>query len=284
MSWIDAPTMETIESHTRTVDGGPSPPPSRSGVRMGVLCASGLQRTVEVLPSQSPQASQLRAPGFVGPQCAAEVTPSTVATLSAECLGSWDTGVPTFVVPKYTALSAATKGPRRSESGAGCSSSVESRTRAEKHPRLLCRSVWLAVAALLVSSATLGMVKVGLIGHSGGSRQFPPRSLPRLQGQVSLLKEVSTTFGQASYSVSASTYSVTVSTNRPSWVELTPSQSSPVFAEVLEPGTIHRFTESGPIAMQVGAGGTSIEVSAGYQTQSLMAPAAPFTFLLSPAR
>ena len=276
--------MEMIGSHTRTVDGGPSPPPSRSRVRAGVLYASDLQRTDEVLPSQSRQASKLRSAEFVGPQCAANVMPSIGILVPAECLGSWDTDVPTFVMPKATDLPAATKGPRVSESGACCSSSVESRTRAEKHPRLLCRSVWLAVAALLVSSATLGMVKVGLIGHSSGSRQFPPRSLPRLQSQVSLLKEVSTTFGQASYSVNASTYSVTISTNRLSWVELTPSQSSPVFAEVLEPGTIHRFTESGPIAMQVGAGGTSIEVSAGYQTQSLMTPAAPFTFLLSPAR
>jgi hypothetical protein len=276
MSGIDAPTVETTESHTRTVDGRLFPPPSRSGTRTGVIYASGRQ----VLPSQSPRSSE-----FVGPQCAAEVAACAVATFApAERLCSWDTGVPTSVVPKYTALPAAPKRFRCSESDSGCSSSVDSSIRAEKNPRWLCRLVWLAVAALLVSSAALGMVQVGLIGHSSGSRQGPSRSLPRLQGQVSLLKEVSTTSGQASYSVNASSYSVTVSTNRPSWVELTPSQGSPIFAEVIEPGMIHRFTESGTITMQVGAGGTSIEVSTAYETHSLMAPVAPFTFLLSPAR
>ena len=273
--------METTEPRARTADNGPSPLPFWSGTRIGVLCASGLHR-MDVLPSPSPQ---FRALGFVGPQCAAQVTTSMAATLvPAECPGSWDTGAPTAVVPKHTDLPAATKGLRGIDPDAGCSSSVESRVRAEKPPRFLCGSVWLAVAALLVCSAALVMVEVGLIGHSSGSRQLSPRSLPMLQEQASLLREGSITLGQASYSVNASTYSVTVSTNRPSWFEVTPSPGLPVFAEVLEPGTIHRFTESGPITMQVGAGGTSIKVSTGYQTQSLMAPAAPFTFLLSPAR
>jgi hypothetical protein len=37
------------------------------------------------------------------------------------------------------------------------------------------------------------------------------------------------------------------------------------------------------VTVEVGAGGTSIAVSAGNRSQSLMAPAAPYTYLFSPS-
>jgi hypothetical protein len=55
-----------------------------------------------------------------------------------------------------------------------------------------------------------------------------------------------------------------------------------VFAGILEPGTSTGFDESAAVSVQVGAGGPRVTVSAGRRSRSLMAPVAPYTFVLSP--
>lgn len=95
--------------------------------------------------------------------------------------------------------------------------------------------------------------------------------------------ERSTTADQATYSITAPTYRVTISATQPSWDEVTLSSGPPVFARILEPGDPTGFDESAAVSVQVGAGGTRVTASAGRRSRSLMSPVAPYTFVLSPS-
>lgn len=202
----------------------------------------------------------------------------------AEYRGSWDTSVPTLVVPKVAAHPPATESRQPSASPPRVPKPAKVRVQGAGSPKALRRSLWLTAMCLVGTSAALGAVHTGVVGHPGGplsaSRSPATTSVPK--NRASLLTELSATASQAKYSVNARTYRVTISAGRPSWVELGVTGRSPIFAAIVEPGAVHNFTEAGPLTVQVGAGGTNIAVSASNQSQSLMAPVAPYTFLLSP--
>ncbi len=220
-------------------------------------------------------------------RAAALTTQSLVATpVPEECPGPPGATAPTLMVLNQAGLPAATGNPPSSAPHARYWESASGPVQAAGPARVLRGAISLTAAVLVAVSGALGAVEGGLLGRSGGHRLSTSRSLPTSAlppSRAPLLVELSATAVRANYSVTASTYRVTISANRPSWVELSPSGGSPVFAGIVEPGVIRRFTESGSVTVEVGAGGTSIAVSAGSRSQSLMAPAAPYTYLFSPS-
>jgi len=198
---------------------------------------------------------------------------------------SWGTPFPTLVVPKVPVPPTATETRQASAVPPRVPKPAKVRVRGAAPPRALRRSLWLTAMCLVGASAALGAVHAGVVGHPGGplsSASRSPATTTVLQNRTSFLTELSATASQAKYSVNARTYRVTISADRPSWVELGVTGSSPIFAAIVEPRAVHNFTEVGPMNVQVGAGGTNIAVSAGNQSQSLMTPVAPYTYVLSP--
>jgi hypothetical protein len=198
---------------------------------------------------------------------------------------SWGPSVPTLVVPKVAVRPTATETRQASASPPRVPKPAKVRVQGAPPPRALRRSLWLTTICLVGATATLGAVHSGVVGHPGGPMSSTSRSLVTAtvtQNRASFLTELSATASQANYSVNARTYRITISAERPSWVELGVTGSSPIFAAIVEPGAVHNFTEAGTMNIQVGAGGTNIAVSDSNQSQSLMAPVALYTFLLSP--
>ncbi|HTT91778.1 MAG TPA: hypothetical protein VMF65_19650 [Acidimicrobiales bacterium] len=150
--------------------------------------------------------------------------------------------------------------------------------------------------ALIVASGAAAIVVVGVAvtlalrppgphgsdrGHSGSAAS----SLSSTQSQAAgspLLKQTSTGAGQATYAVSASSYELTVRSDRPSWVRVGKATGTPQFAGIVTPSTTERLTVGGPVEVQIGAGGTTVTVSSGRSSTTLTPPLAPYIYQLNP--
>jgi hypothetical protein len=147
--------------------------------------------------------------------------------------------------------------------------------------------VALGAAAIVVVgvAATLAVIEHRLYGknqgHSGSSASSL-RPAPSHEASSPLLQNTSTGTGQATYAVSASSYELTVRSDRPSWVRVGTATGAPQFAGIVEPGTAERLTVGSPVQVQIGAGGTTITVSSGRSSKTLTPPSAPYTYQLNP--
>lgn len=142
-------------------------------------------------------------------------------------------------------------------------------------PRSLMRAIWatgIAVAVcalvLLASGALVGR------GHAAVAHRVAPGA--------SLLTVTSTGPRQATYRLPAGRFGLTITTDRPTWIHVGPSGSSPAFSGVLAAGASRHFDETGPTSVDVGAGGSTIDVQSGALHQMVTPPVAPFTAVFEP--
>jgi hypothetical protein len=100
------------------------------------------------------------------------------------------------------------------------------------------------------------------------------------------LKPVSVGGYIATYDVTAPTFSVTVSTDRPTWVEAGASANGPAtFAGELAAGATKQLQANGPLWLQVGAGGTTVVVKAEGKVIGTLQPAlAPWQATFTPTQ
>lgn len=155
--------------------------------------------------------------------------------------------------------------------------------RARERRALLGALCGTAIAVVGVAAA-FGAREAGLLGrypgHSGpGSSASPTRGLTPTSP---LLQHTSTGTAQATYTVSASSYKLTLRSDRQSWVRVGTATGAPQFAGILTPGTAEHLTVEGPVQVQIGAGGTTVTVSAGRSSATLTPPSAPYTYQLNP--
>ncbi len=135
-----------------------------------------------------------------------------------------------------------------------------------------------AVAVALLAAASLGAFSSSPVpGRSGAvatAGQHQPAPAVTLVG---------TGNASASYRVAGEPFQVTVTSDRASWVQMGAPGGTPSFAGFVEPGSPRSFTVHAPLSLLVGAGGTTVKVSAGKTVSTLNPPQAPFTYDLTPA-
>ena len=150
--------------------------------------------------------------------------------------------------------------------------------------------VVLVVIGILAGGAALALVKTGVIGKSAN----PPASghtgttSPRTAvGHTKTLLTPAQTFdgsGSGNYTIPARAFFVTVTTGPGrSWVSIGIVGQNPIFAGILPPNSRQREVLLGPAQVSIGAGGTSMTVTAGHKSQTLTPPSAPFTYQITPA-
>jgi hypothetical protein len=143
----------------------------------------------------------------------------------------------------------------------------------------------LSAIAVVGVAATVGAREAGLLGKNQ-RRPASSTSSPTLTGRPKasspLLEKTSTGTAQTTYAVSASSYVLTVRSNRPSWVRVGPTTGAPQFAGIVTPGIAERLTVGGPVQIQIGAGGTMVTLSTGRSSATLIPPSAPYTYQLNP--
>ncbi|HUC05817.1 MAG TPA: hypothetical protein VL961_10490 [Acidimicrobiales bacterium] len=152
--------------------------------------------------------------------------------------------------------------------------------------RGLLAAVLLTAAAVVAAGIALG---VTALEHRLGGTRPPSRGHHRAATSTStpkprtLLTRAATTPTGATYSVGASTFTVTVRGGaHPSWVMIQPATGPALYAGVLAPALSTQGTASSSLEVEIGAGGTTITVAAGDLTQTLTPAVAPFTYTFMP--
>jgi hypothetical protein len=158
-------------------------------------------------------------------------------------------------------------------------------------PRWLRAMVVVVVIGILAGGAALALVKTGVIGESTthppanahtGTTAPPTRSV-----HAKALLTPAQAFGGAAsgnYTIAARAFVVTVTTGPGrSWVSIGIVGQTPMFAGIVPPNTSQRELLLGPAQVSIGAGATSMTVTAGHKSQTLTPPSAPFTYQITPA-
>jgi hypothetical protein len=155
-------------------------------------------------------------------------------------------------------------------------------------PRWLRLTVVLVVLVILAAAAALGLVKAGIIdgnGKGGNQAASGTATSTRPATTASLLTPAGTTSsGAANYTIRQRIYRVTVTTSvGRSWVVIGAADQQPAFAGIVPADSSQHETILGPAQVQVGAGGTTVTVTAGRHSQTLIPPSAPFSYQITPA-
>jgi hypothetical protein len=143
--------------------------------------------------------------------------------------------------------------------------------------------VLVVAIAVLAAGAALGLVKAGVIDKSGTnnptSAQAAQHPTAATASKKPLVTPISTGAGTATYGVDIAIYavSVTTSTGR-SWVSIGAQGHDPSFASILEPNSSKKQILIGPSTVDIGAGGTKVEVMSGHRNVTLTPASAPFTY------
>ncbi len=156
--------------------------------------------------------------------------------------------------------------------------------------RLLRLAVAIVALAVIAGAAALGLVKAGVIDTTtnGGSPPNPTATPPTHHNVAPpstspAVSQVSTGSGTATYTVDFPAYAVNVSTSTGrSWISIGAAGQHPVFSGILGPNSSHRVVLLGPTQVDVGAGGTTVTVTAGRHSTTLTPPSAPFTYQFQP--
>ncbi|MHB8295869.1 MAG: hypothetical protein ACYDH5_14855 [Acidimicrobiales bacterium] len=112
---------------------------------------------------------------------------------------------------------------------------------------------------------------------SGGSAAGSPG------GQSMTLVTLSHQAGSASYAVPYKYYTVSVQTDRPTWLEVAGNTTSPpLYARVMPAGAKKAFTVHGSLTVRIGAGGSLVSVTAGHHRFAPIRPrVAPYDVTFS---
>ena len=156
--------------------------------------------------------------------------------------------------------------------------------------RLLRLAVAVVALAVVAGGVALGLVQAGVIGTSnnGHSASAPPpahRSTAPAHSTAPVVTQVSTGAGTATYAVDLPAYSVTVTTTTGrSWVSLGSVGQRPAFAGILSPNSSQKVILLGPSEVDVGAGGTTVTITADKRSTTLTPPSAPFKYQFQPKK
>ncbi len=149
-------------------------------------------------------------------------------------------------------------------------------------------AVTVAALAVLAAGAALGLVRSGVIHTNTNSDQSGQTTVPPTAAHSgsahtsSLLTQTDSGAGNANYTVNASTFALTVETTQRTWVSVGPVGQNPTFASTLDAQSVKHMTVTGPTQLEVGAGGSTVVVSANHRSQTLNPPSAPFTYQFTP--
>ncbi|MBO0713191.1 MAG: hypothetical protein J2O39_05850 [Acidimicrobiales bacterium] len=162
------------------------------------------------------------------------------------------------------------------------------RRRARRH-RGLKRAIWATTVALILAIGALVATDVHpwhLFNNTATNAASGKQHRSQAKA-TSALKPVSVGGYIATYNVTSQSFSVTVSTDRPTWVEARAGASGPTtFAAELPAGATKQLQSNGPLWIEVGAGGTTLVVHAGGKVIGTLHPTlAPWqaTFTPTPA-
>jgi hypothetical protein len=138
----------------------------------------------------------------------------------------------------------------------------------------------LAVGALVATEVHTWHVFNSGSAAPGSTDQHPSDEVP-----PAALKPVNVQGYSAAYEVTASSFSVTVSTDRPTWVEARAgSAGSTIYAGELPAGSSKQLSVSGPLWLQVGAGGSTLVVRTGGAVIGTLRPLlAPWQVTFTPS-
>jgi hypothetical protein len=84
------------------------------------------------------------------------------------------------------------------------------------------------------------------------------------------------------YTVNASAFGLKIETSRDTWVSIGPVGQNATFTGIMNASSVKHLTFSGPTQLQIGAGGSTVVVSANHRTQTLTPPTAPFNYQFTP--
>jgi cytoskeletal protein RodZ len=163
------------------------------------------------------------------------------------------------------------------------------RHRQARPHRGLKGAVWIAAVALLLAVGALVATELhtwhvfntGAASSASGSQHHSSDKAPS-----ATLQPVSTGDYSAAYNVTAQSFSVTVSTDRPTWVEAAASATGPpTFAAELPAGATKQLQADGPIWLDIGAGGSTVVVRAEGKVIGTLRPAlAPWQVSFTPTQ
>jgi hypothetical protein len=143
------------------------------------------------------------------------------------------------------------------------------RRRREREPRShrgLQRAIWVAAVALILAVGALVATELHtwhVFDSSSASPDTGAHHEASTERPSATLDPVSIQGYSAAYNVTAETFSVTVSTDRPTWVEARSGATGPtLFAGELPAGAVKPLQANGPLWVQVGAGGSTLVVKA----------------------
>jgi hypothetical protein len=146
-------------------------------------------------------------------------------------------------------------------------------------------ALWVTIIALALTSVALALAETHVIGPVAVRPEARAPSHHHHHGlrtSLHLLEETAAGSATASYTVRAPTYALTIRSNRPSWVEVGQGGDAPDFVGLVQPGQAEHLSFSGPVDVDVGAGGTTVTVSSGRKAVVLAPPVAPFAYHLRP--
>jgi hypothetical protein len=161
------------------------------------------------------------------------------------------------------------------------------RERKARSHRGLKRAIWAAAAALILAVGALVATEVHTwhVFSSGTAAPGSADQHPSQAAAPAALKPVSVQDYSAAYEVTASSFSVTVSTDRPTWVEGRAGSTGPtLYAGELPAGSSKQLSvSSGPLWLQVGAGGSTLVVRTGGKVIGTLRPLlAPWQVTFTP--
>jgi hypothetical protein len=160
-------------------------------------------------------------------------------------------------------------------------------------PRWLRFALVTVVVVILAAGAALALVKTGVIGKStnppaNGQTQThsttPPTTAPKFTKQLLTPSETFSGGVSASYTIPARAFAVTVTAGPGiSWVTIGIVGQAPIYEGILQPHTSQREILLGPGEVSVGAGGTTVKVTSGRKSQTLLPPSAPYSIQITPS-
>lgn len=168
------------------------------------------------------------------------------------------------------------------------------RRRRRSTPLLLRLAVWILVLLLAAGGAGmaadhwrpqwLSALRLPDVERSP-SRSTTPTAATKAPPATPSLVQTSTAPGEVAFSVDEGSYTVTVGTSAPCWVQVTTDQSvDPVLSGIEQPGWKQSFPATGKVTVQLGASGALVVVTAGTKTLGAYTPtAAPVTITFSGA-
>jgi hypothetical protein len=156
-------------------------------------------------------------------------------------------------------------------------------------PRWLRATVAFVAVAILAAGVALALVESGVIDKStspstsGQTHATTPPVVTKATKDL-LIPTTATGGGpSASYTIPVLAFGVTVTTGPGrSWVSIGLVGKTPIYEGIMAPNTSQHEILLGAAEVSVGAGGTTVKITAGRSSQTLIPAGAPFSYQITP--